>query len=402
MVVYTVILLWFKFYQRKIYKICAVQIASFIFEVLENYNTDILYQIALLEIDRVGSAVSRKLIEHFGSAEQIFKAKKKEILAVGAIGESLWNGISDASNLSFAEAQLKFSENEHTEIISFYDEHYPHRLKQISDAPLVLYQKGNCNLNHSKMVAIVGTRQATDYGKEFCISLLEELKSYNAYVVSGLAFGIDYCAHYNAVQNDIHNIAVLGHGLDRVYPSEHKKLSDEIVGKGALLTEFPIHTNPDRENFPKRNRIVAGMVDAIVVVESAIKGGSMITAKLGNDFNRDVFALPGRNTDEQSLGCNHLIKTNQAHLIERTKDIGYLLGWEKALQEKPKAIQKQLFLNLAPGDQLLVDIIQNGEKSIDEIALLADLPISKVSSQLLMLEFQGIVKQLPGKIYQLG
>ena len=369
---------------------------------MENIKEDILYQIALLEIENVGPSVGRKMIDIFGNAKEIFKAKKKEILALGAIGENIWNGISDSSNLNFAEAQFKFAESNNTEIISYYEDSFPNRLKHINDSPLILYQKGNCNLNHQKMVAIVGTRQATDYGKDFCIKLIEELKSYNAYVVSGLAFGIDFCAHQNAVSNGIHNIAVMGHGLDRVYPSVHRKIADSIVEKGALLTEFPILTNPDRENFPKRNRIVAGMVDAIVVVESAIKGGSMITAKLGNDFNRDVFALPGRNTDEQSLGCNHLIKTNQAHLIESSKDVGYILGWEKSVENKPHAVQKQLFLDLSELERGLVNVLLEGEKSIDEIAILSKIPVSKVSTSLLMLEFQGVVKQLPGKKYLLA
>jgi DNA processing protein len=369
--------------------------------VKTDYN-DIQYQIALLEIDRVGVSIARKLIEQFGSAAAIFKASKSELRSLGNIGDSLVQGVSDANNLSFAAAQIEYAEQQGTQILSFYDKSYPNRLKHINDAPLVLYQKGNCDLNHQRMVAIVGTRNATDYGRNFCESLVEELKSYNAYVISGLAFGIDVCAHQNAIKNEIHNIAVMAHGLDRVYPSEHRKIADQIVNKGAILTEFPINTNPDRENFPKRNRIVAGMVDAVVVIESAIKGGSMITAKLGNDFNRDVFALPGRNIDSQSKGCNHLIKTNQAHLMESTKDIGYILGWEKAKNEKPAVIQKELFVDLTPEEQQLVSALQDGKCFIDEIAVAVKMPISKVSTQLLMLEFKGIVKQLPGKVYELG
>lgn len=366
-----------------------------------DYN-DIQYQIALLEIDRVGVSIARKLIEQFGSAAAIFNASKSELRSLGNIGDSLVHGVSDANNLSFAEAQIEYAEQQGTQILSCYGKSFPNRLKHINDAPLVLYQKGNCDLNHQRMVAIVGTRNATDYGRNFCESLVEELKSYNAYVVSGLAFGIDVCAHQNAIKNEIHNIAVMAHGLDRVYPSEHRKIAGQIVNKGAILTEFPINTNPDRENFPKRNRIVAGMVDAVVVIESAIKGGSMITAKLGNDFNRDVFALPGRNIDSQSKGCNHLIKTNQAHLMESTKDIGYILGWEKEKNEKPAVIQKELFVDLTPEEQQLVSVLQDGKCFIDEIAVAVKMPISKVSTQLLMLEFRGIVKQLPGKVYELG
>lgn len=369
---------------------------------MKDQENDILYQIALLEIDKVGVSIARKLIDQFGSAQAVFKASKEELRSLGNIGDSLVQGVSDANNLSFAEAQLKYAEAQGTQILSFYNKTYPNRLKHINDAPLVLYQKGNCDLNHQRMVAIVGTRNATDYGRDFCESLVEELKAYNAYVISGLAFGIDVCAHQSAISNEIHNVAVMAHGLDRIYPSEHRKIADKILDKGAILTEFPIQTNPDRENFPKRNRIVAGMVDAVVVIESALKGGSMITAKLGNDFNRDVFALPGRNIDSQSKGCNHLIKTNQAHLMESTKDIGYILGWEKLKDEKPKVIQKELFLDLSSEEQQLVAVLQEGQKSMDEIAIIVESPISKVSTQLLMLEFRGVVKQLPGKVYQLG
>ncbi len=368
---------------------------------MENVKDDILYQIALLEIEKIGPSVGRKLIDHFGSAKAVFQANKKDFEALGAIGSNLNTGVSDASNLNFAEAQLKFAEQQGTEIISYYENSFPNRLKHINDAPLVLYQKGNCNLNHSRMVAIVGTRQATKYGKDFCESLIAELKSYDAYVVSGLAFGIDVCAHKSACEQDLNNIAVMAHGLDRVYPSDHKSVANRIVSRGALLTEYPIQTNPDRENFPKRNRIVAGMVDAIVVVESALKGGSMITAKLGNDYNRDVFALPGKISDEQSKGCNHLIKTNQAHLIESTKDIGYILGWEQKASSENKVIQKELFLDLNEDEQQIISIIEMEARSIDEIVVISQLPISKVSSQLLMLEFKGLVKQLPGKIYQM-
>ncbi len=370
---------------------------------MENLLDDIRYQIALLEIEKVGVTVARKLIDHFGSAKAIFlEASEKDLKELGTVGKSIIANRNDASILSFADAQIKFAENQNTTIISYYDKHFPNRLKHINDAPLILYQKGHCDLNHQRMVAIVGTRQATDYGRAFCESLIDELKSYDAYVVSGLAFGIDYCAHQNAVQKGIHNIAVMAHGLDRVYPSEHRKMASEIIQKGALLTEYPINTNPDRENFPQRNRIVAGMVDAVVVIESAIKGGSMITAKLGNDYNRDVFALPGKYTDEQSLGCNHLIKTNQAHLIESSKDIGYILGWEKTKNQKEKVIQKQLFVDLNPQEEILVELLRDADKSIDEIAISSAMPISQVSTQLLMLEFKGIVKQLPGKRYQLS
>ncbi|MFT5601777.1 MAG: DNA processing protein [Flavobacteriales bacterium] len=368
-------------------------------------NSDIRYQIALLEIEKVGISVARKLIDHFGSAKAVFEAAKKDLLEMGSsVGHSLFNGVQDSSILSFADAQIQFSEEQGNYIYSYYDEDYPNRLKHCPDAPLILYVRGDADLNHTRMVAIVGTRQCTEYGRKFCEELVNELQYYGAYVVSGLAFGIDYCAHRLATDKEVPNMAVLAHGLDRIYPSEHRKLANEITVKGALISEFPINTRPDRENFPKRNRIVAGMCDAIVVVESAYKGGSIITAKLGNDYNRDVFAIPGRLGDKQSEGCNHLIKSHQAHLLESAKDLAYILGWEKEtdVPNKKPGVQKQLFLDLNAEETVLVSTLQDGIKSIDEVMIASGMPMSTVSTQLLLLEFKGIVRQLPGKKYELA
>jgi len=370
---------------------------------LKEEKEDIRYQIALLEIEKVGPTVARKLIEAFGSAQAVFKASEEELLALGTLGISINNGVQDKNNLSFADAQIKFAEQQGTHILSYYQPEFPNRLKHCSDAPLILYQKGNQNLNHDRMVAIVGTRRCSDYGRDFCKELIKELNKYGAIVVSGLAFGIDYCAHKNATDQGVANIAVFAHGLDRVYPSEHRSLAGEIIKNGALLTEYAINTRPERENFPQRNRIVAGMVDAVVVVESAIKGGSIITAKLGNDYNRSVFALPGRIGDKASEGCNHLIKTEQAHLLQSAKDVAYIMGWDKSAKKKnAPVIQKQLFLDLNDQESILVEALQGGVRSIDEITITSGLVMSVVSTQLLMLEFKGIIKALPGKKYTLA
>ena len=362
---------------------------------------DLKYQIALLEMHRIGHVVARKLIENFGSAEAVFNLSDDQFKDLGRIGEDLRTQVGDHKLLSIAEHQLNYVNQSNARAIGFFDPDYPKRLKHCVDAPLVLYQRGNVSLNHSKMVAVVGTRNCTNYGKNFCKNLVTSLKEYDVHFVSGLAFGIDASLHLNACDLGVVNTAVVAHGLDKVYPKEHGMLSDRILQNGSVLTEYKTQTRPDRENFPTRNRIVAGMVDAVVVVESAIRGGSMITAKLGNDYNRDVFALPGRATDSQSEGCNHLIKTNRAHLLSKPEDIPYLLNWSKE-DVKPKAVQKQLFVDLTPEQQTLVDAIGNATSSIDEIMLASKLPMSKVSAELLMLEFKGLVKQLPGKMYQMN
>jgi DNA processing protein len=362
---------------------------------------EIRYQIALLEIEMVGATVARKLIDLFGSAEAIFKASSKEFQTLGAIGNSIKTGIHDASLLSLADAQLKFAEQQHTEIISYYDSAFPNRLKQCNDAPLILYQKGHAQLNHEKMIAIVGTRMNTDYGKSFCKELVNALAQYQPLIVSGLAYGIDQIAHQSALDNGLTTLAVMGTGLDKIYPAEHRNLSYQILENGALLTENKINTKPDKENFPKRNRIVAGMVDAVVVIESSEKGGSLITARLANDYNRDVFALPGKVTDRQSSGCNALIKNNQAILLHTPEEIAITLGW-KRIAEQPKIIQKQLFADLNPEEERIMHVLQNGQQSIDDLSVEAGMAMSRLSTQLLMLEMKGLVKQLPGKQYQLA
>lgn len=362
---------------------------------------DIRYQIALLEMMHVGPVVARKMINHFGSARAVIEAPEKELKELGDIGEKLIRQRTDEDYLNFADAQINFCEGKGADVISFYSEQYPYRLKECGDAPLVLYQQGHCNLNADRIVAIVGTRNCSSYGRDFCAKLIEELKQYDVTIVSGLAFGIDACAHRESINQEIYNIGVVAHGLDRIYPSDHRGLANQIIQKGCILTEYPTMTNPDRENFPKRNRIVAGMADAVVVIESAIKGGSMITARLGNDYHRDVFAVPGRVGDERSEGCNHLIKTHQAHLLERVADISYILGWEKA-PRIDKSKQQTINFELSEKESIIIGIIEKAPMSIDEVVVESELSVNDVSSNLLMLELKGAVKQLPGKKYQIA
>ena len=365
-------------------------------------NIDLLYKIALTFIPHIGDVLAKNLISYCGSEESVFKKKREHLKKIPGIG----NVIADAvlagkeAALQRAEKEIKFIEKYKIEVLFYTDKNYPSRLKHCSDSPLLLYYKGNADLNNQKIVGIVGTRKASLYGKQFCEELVEKLSKHDVLIVSGLAYGIDICAHKESLKNNLQTIGVLAHGLDRIYPDVHKPIAEEMIKSGGLLTEFPSKTNPDRENFPKRNRIVAGMCDAIVVVETAKRGGALITAEIANSYNRDVFALPGRIKDQYSEGCNFLIKTHKASLIESASDIEYLLRWEN--RENNKSVQKQLFKELTIEEKKIVEILEKeGKIGIDSIALKSQMPMSQTAGVLLTLEMSGIVKSLPGKLYEL-
>lgn len=361
---------------------------------------EIQYQIALLEAEGIGVTIARQLLDHFGSAKEIFNQSNKVLHSLKTVGPQLISAKSDKSIFMNAEKEITYCDKNSIQVLSISSENYPKRLKQCSDAPIILYYKGNGILNNPKVISIVGTRAATAYGKEICSSLVKELSAHNTLIVSGLAYGIDVQAHNASLNNSLPTIGVLAHGLDRMYPREHASIANKMLEEGGILTENRIGTTPDRANFPKRNRIVAGLSDATIVIESAIRGGSMITANIANNYNRDVFAIPGRIGDKQSEGCNHLIKINKAHLLQSVKDINYLLGWDLKIK-KPTAIQKQIFVDLNSAEKSIIATLLNESNiSIDEIAIKANLPMSIVSTQLLLLEFKGVIKQFPGKKYE--
>jgi DNA processing protein len=286
------------------------------------------------------------------------------------------------------------------DVIFYTDSRYPKRLKNCGDAPILLFSKGNANLNMQHVVSIVGTRNATEYGKHLCRELVEELKQYNVLIVSGLALGIDVAAHKECLKQDMPTVGVLGHGLDRMYPSQNRLTAEKMIENGGLLSEYPSGTIPDRENFPQRNRIVAGMADATVVIEAGIKGGALITAEIANSYNRDVFAFPGRVGDDYSEGCNFLIRNNKAALLTCVADLAYSLGWEKADNLKP-AEQFMLPIDLSRDEQLIFDILKqsNAPVAIDDLTIKADLPTSLLAMNLLNMEMQGYIRSLPGKTY---
>ncbi|WP_316832013.1 DNA-processing protein DprA [Pedobacter aquatilis] len=361
-----------------------------------------LHKIALTFIKSIGRVNAKNLLAYCGSAEAVFSASKKQLQQIPGIGTKTVEAILNTDALIRAEEELQFIQKHGIEVLFFTDENYPKRLKNCVDAPILLYFKGKADLNHAKIISVVGTRNATEYGRNLCKQLCEILAPYNVLIVSGLAYGIDVTIHKECLVNNITTVGVLGHGLDRLYPQVHKTVSQKMVLNGGLLSEFPILTNPDRQNFPQRNRIIAGIADATIVIEASIKGGALITAEIANSYNRDVYAFPGRTNDVFSEGCNFLIKTNRAGLINNAGDLIYYLGWNDELKRKKNPGQTSLQLNLTADEQKVVDKLQSGQSSIDELSIVLNIQQSKLAIVLLTLEMQGVIISLPGKVYKLA
>lgn len=361
------------------------------------------YQIALTMIPKVGGITAKKLIAYCGGVEGIFKEKKVSLMKIPGIGESIANTVVKHDLFSLVDKEMDFISKNNIKTLFYTDADYPSRLKHCDDGPILLFYKGNARLNVDKIVAVVGTRSITEYGKQKCTEIIEGLKKYNPLILSGLAYGVDARAHKTALDLDLATVGVLGHGLDRIYPPLNKSLADRMLdSNGGLLSDFVSNTKPDRENFPKRNRIIAGMADVLVVVEAAVTGGALITANIANSYSRDVFAVPGRTTDSYSQGCNKLIKTLKANLVESAADIEYVMGWEPETQKSRKITQQQLFLELDKEETALVDLLKsNGDISFDLLVQKSGLGFSKVSALLLNLEFKGVVANLPGKMFRL-
>ena len=360
-----------------------------------------LYKIGLTLIPGVGDVNGKKLVAYCGGVEAVFKEKRGSLLKIPGIGHSIVNSIHNSKVLLRAEEEVKFIEKYEIIPLFYLDDNYPTRLTHCFDSPILLYYKGNANLNSEKIVSIVGTRNSSTYGRSICEEIVDGLNSMNVLVVSGLAYGIDTCAHKASLKNGLKTIAVLAHGLDTIYPQQNKTLSKKLLTNGGLLTEFMTKSKPDRENFPKRNRIVAGLSDAVIIIESGKKGGALITANIANSYNRDVFAVPGNVGEKLSEGCNNLIKTNRAALIQSVEDLKYIMGWENEKQlSTPK--QRKLFVKLSQEEEILFNILkEKKEMDIDTLRFTSDLSMSKVAAALLNMEFEGIIISLPGKIYRL-
>jgi DNA processing protein len=351
-------------------------------------------------LPNVGSILAKNLIAYCGSAETVFKTSKSKLLKIPMVGEERAEAIVKSDVLKDAEKEVRFIKDYKIKPLFFTDEEFPYRLKECADGPVMLYYKGNANLNAGKVIGIVGTRKCTNYGKEATKNLVRDLASQDVLILSGLAYGIDIAAHNASLEFGLPTVGVLGHSLNMIYPEEHKSSAKKMVEHGGLLTEFKTSDKFTQHNFPTRNRVVAGMCDAVVVVESGIKGGAVITANIANSYNRDVFAYPGKTKDKSSAGCNFLIKTFKAALIENADDLVQAMNWDTK-QAKPKQ-QTQLALNLSEDETKVYKILSDKpEVEIDELTNVSGLSSSSLAATLLEMEMNGLVLSLPGKRYKL-
>ncbi|MCL7989025.1 DNA-processing protein DprA [Sphingobacterium sp. lm-10] len=361
----------------------------------------LLHKIALGMIPGVGPRLAKNLLQHIGSVEEIFSASVQDLIGAIGIGSAIAKTIRAQGFMRQAEQECIFVERHHIQPLWIEDRNYPHRLQTCDDAPPLLYYKGSADLNNQYIVSIVGTRNATAYGKRLCEDLICELSDFNPLIVSGLAYGIDVIAHRAAMQNQLSTLGVVGHGLDRIYPSVHREVAAAMLDQGGLLTEFPSGTKPDRPHFPMRNRLIAGLADVTIVVEAGIKGGALITAEMANSYNRDVCAFPGSIHQTYSEGCNYLIKTNRAHLIRQADDLRYLMNWENVGK---KNITPQLSIlppTLSKDEQKVFVYLQQREQAtVDDIAIHLDWPQSKLAIILLEMEMNDVLLSLPGKVYR--
>lgn len=362
---------------------------------------DPLYRVALSLLPHVGPVTARKLVAHCGSPEEVFREKKSALLKIPGVRESSAAVVTRQQIFRQAEQELDFADQNNIELLFYLDASYPERLRHCYDSPILLYHLGNTKFENPRVLSIIGTRKSTEYGRQRCEALLADLAPYNVLIVSGLAYGIDICAHKAALENGLQTVGVLGHGLDRIYPQMHRATAKKMIEQGGLLSEFTSGTSPDQENFPKRNRIVAGLADATVVIESGVGGGSLITAEIANSYGREVLAFPGRVEDPFSAGCNRLIKQNKAALVENAEDIIRFMGWEQA-QEKKKVVPLSSFTP-SNDEQRLLDMLRDqGNVNLDDICFASGYASGKAAALLLNLELAGLVKSLPGKMYRLN
>lgn len=361
-------------------------------------------QVALSMLPFVGGALAKQLINYCGSAEAVFTSPIRHLKRIPGIGDKIIGGIKNASELlEKAEKEVFRCQHEGIKILAYTDEEYPERLRHIFDAPVLLYYKGKANLNQRRVLSIVGTRQATSYGREVVSSLINELSIYQPLIVSGLAYGIDITAHRAAFKYGLSTVGVMGSGMDIIYPSVHRREAYQMLEEGGLLTENPLGTKPDARKFPARNRIIAALSDATIVIEAAEKGGALITANLANDYDREVFAVPGSWQQPYSKGCNKLIKQHKAHILTQVADIVEMLNWDCDAAAKKELHQPVLQVAIDDEEQQVVDVLSKQSEAMimDNLSWHTQFSISKLASILLSLEFKGVIKSLPGKKYQM-
>lgn len=367
------------------------------FSYFREMKSELIYRLALTFVPGLGPATQRKIIK-IAEPEELWSFSKKELTKLFKSKPDLISAFSSEKYLQMAEEEIAFCEKNGIDILSYQTADYPVKLKECIDSPLILYKKGNYDFGKKLHIGIVGTRQMTLYGKDFIEKFVDELAAQNIAFVSGLAFGCDITAHRAAVKNQIPNVAVLATGLNRVSPAANKPVAEKIITNGALISEYPSFQNPDTMNFVLRNRIISGLCDAVIVVESAERGGALFTAAYANSYNREVFAVPGRVADKYSLGCNQLIQTNQAYMIRSADDLLEYFN----LKNKPKPRQTELFIELEETEKLIYDYLkENGKQQIDSLLIKLKIPVYQLNTSLLNLELKGLVKPLPGKFFEL-
>lgn len=361
----------------------------------------LLYALALQNASNIGDVTAKKLIQNCGNITEVFQAKISALQKINGVGSLIARSIQDKVNFIAAEKELKYILDNNVCTYYFEDENYPNRLKHCVDGPILLFSAGNINLDNPKVISIVGTRNITPHGKAFCEKLVEELSILNPIIVSGFAYGTDITVHKAAIKNNLQNIACTAHGLNTIYPKPHKKYMHQVEENGGFMTDFWSDVTPERENFIKRNRIIAGLSQATIVIESAEKGGSLVTADIANSYDREVFAVPGRAIDKFSTGCNSLIKQQKAQLITSAADVIYMLNWDIENASK-KVIQPQLFIDLNATEEKIIEYLKSNNKGhLDEIAIACQIPIYSLSGTLLNLELKGLLQPHPGKYFEL-
>ena len=364
-------------------------------------DKELLYTIALGMVPSVGDISARKLVKHLGSASAVFREPYHNLIRIPGIGKTIAAHLSSKEYIDKAARELEYTREHGIKIICHDDEAYPRRLRECPDSPIFLYYKGNANLNEDRILSIVGTRNITRRGKDVCKGIIRDLavEYPDLIIISGLAYGVDITAHKAALREKLKTVAVMGHGFKTIYPSTHINTARQILNHGALITDFHSYEAPERNNFLKRNRIIAGLSDASLIIESGRKGGAMVTADIAISYNRDIMAVPGSPGDTYSEGCNLLIKSNRAALVESADDIIYNLNWTKP---KLKNKQRTLFPeNLSPLEESIFNLFnENDELSSDYISNSLNKPLHQLSSALLKLEFSGYLTSIPGNIYR--
>lgn len=361
------------------------------------------YELALSLVSGIGPIKAKNLIRYCGSAEAVFTEKRSRLLKIPEVGEAVINSIVKHKVFDKVESELEYIKSNNIEVLYFQNDNYPKRLLHCADNPLILFKKGNYDLDTEYVLSIVGTRKATPYGKDVCNEIVEYLKGFPVSIVSGLAYGIDIYAHQAALNNNIPTVGVVAHGLDQLYPKAHQKQASEMLKNGGLLSEFVSGGKPDRENFPRRNRVVAGLSDVVLVVESQERGGALITARLAQDYNRDVFAVPGKIKDPFSIGCNNLIYENGAGIYTHPEQLVKAMGWQPNSQKKDTQQQLALMVSLNEEEERIVELLRNQPRiRKDEMSGVLSKPVSAISVTLLNLELNGVVKSLPGGVFDLA